>query len=127
MKLTYKRKERIFNVIFGIGFWSIVFVLLFGVSITSQLIKRETVFVRIIDKPDAQMRFTSSSLKYRFIVVGDKETYEIRNSFWNMKWDKSDRYYRLQAGKLYKAKVCGFGNGMFTTYRNILDFEEVKE
>lgn len=127
--MTRRQKNNLINTLLNIGSVIMVIIILFGWSFTSQVIKREEVTFTVQEKPN-QFKFragsSSSSSSYRFFVVTEKETFEVRNALWAWEFDKSDRYYRLKEGKKYKATVCGFGRGFLTGYRNILSYKEIK-
>lgn len=120
MKLNY---DNIF--IFGVLFILItVFVGGCGLTIYDQKHKGE-VIATVTDLQLLQkISGSGSSMKteIRFIVITDKETFITENSLFNFKFNNSDIFYRLEKGKAYKFKVCGIGKGIFTDYRNILEY-----
>lgn len=74
---------------------------------------------------ETQMKIDDTSTRYRYLVVTNKETFEVRPSFWNGKWDVSNTFFRLEEGKTYKFTVSGFGKSFWFNYRNILEAEEL--
>ena len=123
--MTRRTRNKIMNGLFRFFFIVFIFLLFSGVSLYSQLYKQEVITFKVVEKPQ-QFKLGQSTSAYRLFVVTDKETFEIRNSLWNWEWDKSNRYYLLQEGKWYRARVCGISKGFFTNYRNILDYKEIE-
>lgn len=69
---------------------------------------------------------SSVSTEIRYIVICDSETFVIKSSLANWKFNNSDIFYRLERGKKYRFNVAGSGKGFLTDYRNILSFEKVE-
>lgn len=69
---------------------------------------------------------SSVSTEIRYIVICDSETFVIKSSLANWKFNNSDIFYRLERGKKYRLNVAGSGKGFLTDYRNILSFEKVE-
>lgn len=70
---------------------------------------------------------SSIGTTFRYLVVTDKETFVVKNSFLNGKFNNSDLYFRLEVGKTYDFRVAGFGKGYFTDYRNILSYKQSEQ
>lgn len=66
------------------------------------------------------------STHYRYLVITDKETFICESSFLNGKFNNSDIFWRLQKDSTYTFKVAGFGKGIITDYRNILEVVNTK-
>ena len=58
----------------------------------------------------------------RYLVITDKETFICETSLINGKFDNSNIFFRLEKGKVYNFKVCGYGKGFLFKYRNILEY-----
>lgn len=72
-----------------------------------------------------KVKGSSSSIKteIRYLVITNKETFIIEDSFWNDKYNNSDIFFRLEVGKSYQFKVCGEKKSGVYDYRNILEFK----
>jgi len=101
----------------------IVFSICFKVYSVSQ---KETIEATIIDLQQQQKISGSNknvSTDIRYLVITDKETFCIKNSILNWKFNNSDIFYRLENGKKYSFRVSGVGKGIITDYRNILSVQ----
>ena len=67
----------------------------------------------------------NKGMKEIFYVVtncnGKIETLRVEDSFWNMKFNNADIFYKIEKDSMYYFSVCGRGKGLFFDYRNILD------
>lgn len=61
------------------------------------------------------------STNIRFLIITNKGTFISESSFINGKFNNSDIFYRLEEGKVYNLKLCGFGKSFLFDYKNILD------
>ncbi len=88
--------------------------------------KTEIIYGKVIAK-QIQQKISGSGndlkTEIRYIVATDKETYVVENSVINLKFNNSDIYMRIDTGKSYTFKVCGWGKTMITDYRNILSIQ----
>ena|SRR6478736_10410021 len=64
------------------------------------------------------------STEIRYLVITDKETFIVETSLLNGKYNNSDIFWRLKEGSVYNFRVCGYGKGALTDYRNILEYTE---
>lgn len=62
----------------------------------------------------------------KYLVFGRNEVYQNTDSFPLLKFRSSDFYRDIQVGKTYRFKVVGWRIPLFSTYRNIVGFEEVE-
>lgn len=63
----------------------------------------------------------------RYLVYTDKGTFEDTDSTWYSKYNSSDVYGQIGAGKTYKAHVYGTRNTFLSWYPNILSVTEVNK
>lgn len=88
--------------------------------------QHELVTVKVINVVD-QANYTRSenggSTHHRYLVITDKETFECKNSVWNLHFNKSDVFYHIQKDSTYTFDVVGFGKSFFTDYRNIIEIK----
>ncbi len=122
MKLNY---DNIF--IFGIFFILItVFVGGCGIAVYDQSRKAQLSATVTDLQQQQKISGSGSSMKteIRYIVITDKETFIVENSIINGKFNNSDIFYRLQKGAKYNFTVSGVGKGIFTDYRNILEYSQ---
>ena len=61
---------------------------------------------------------------HKYLIFTEGETFENTDSLAFWKFNSSDIYGRIKAGKRYRFKVRGWRVPMFSWYRNILDAEE---
>jgi len=80
-----------------------------------------------VEKLEQQNKVSGSgstiNTEIRYLVITDKETFVIEDSFWNNKYNNSDIFFRLEVGKSYYFKVCGNKKSRAYDYRNILKFK----
>lgn len=55
------------------------------------------------------------------------EVYAIQDELFQGRWNSSDTYGKIEAGKKYKFTVVGIRNRFFSLYPNILEAEEILE
>ncbi len=61
----------------------------------------------------------------KYLVFTDGEVFEITDSLMFLRWDSSDLYGRMEAGKTYRVRVAGWRVQPLSWYRNIISAEEV--
>ncbi len=86
----------------------------------------DTTAVVTIQDLQQQQVFRSSTTDFRYIVICDTETFVIKSSLANWKFNNSDLFFRLERGKKYRFRVAGSGKGFWTDYRNILSAQKVE-
>lgn len=64
---------------------------------------------------------SGDSLKHKYLVYTDGETFEVVDTWVFFEWNSSDRYGRLDKGAKYTAKVAGWRIPFWSTYRNIIE------
>jgi hypothetical protein len=62
----------------------------------------------------------------KYLVFGKEEVYQNTDSFPLLKFRSSDFYRDIEVGKTYHFKVVGWRIPLFSSYRNIVGFEEVE-
>ncbi len=62
----------------------------------------------------------------RYLVYTDKGTYEITDSLVNGRFNSSDLYGSIVAGKKYSCDAIGFRAGFVSAYENLLSCKEIK-
>lgn len=63
--------------------------------------------------------------KGKYLIYNNNTTYELTDSWIHWRFDSSDVYGQLVAGKTYKADLQGFRIPFFSMYPNILNPVEV--
>lgn len=84
----------------------------------------QTIEITIKDKYIKRSSGKSSSDKY-LVVDTDKNTYEITDLGFIGKWNSTDLYNELEAGKKYKITTSGIRNQFWSMYPNINKIEEI--
>jgi hypothetical protein len=69
-----------------------------------------------------QINQDSSGGKY--LIFTDNEVLENTDSLWYWKWNSSDFYNKIEAGKTYKFTVYGWRVPFMSWYRNIVEVEQ---
>lgn len=85
---------------------------------------RETLMIMINDKE----RIATGSgdyISHKYLVYSDVETFEITDSLIEGRFDSSDMYGHLREGRCYQIDVYGWRIPMTSSYRNIVDAQEV--
>jgi hypothetical protein len=117
-------------IIFGIVITLFIWAMAVNISTSySESTEIDTVTAKVIyiplpqqiQKGDANHNITT---EIRYLVLTDKETFVIKNSLLNGKYNNSDIYFRLVKDSTYTFRVCGRGKGLYTDYRNILEIIE---
>lgn len=70
---------------------------------------------------------SSTQTKVRYLVITERETFICESSVLNGKFNNSDLFFHLKENQTYTFKVCGYGKGFITDYRNILEVIPPKE
>ena len=101
--------------------------ILFAVAISAgqqllALTKQEVVVDTIVKSERVTYGETS-----KYLVFGKNEVYQNTDMFIIGKLNSSDFYRDIEVGKTYKLKVVGRRVPLFSWYRNIIEFDEVKE
>ena len=63
----------------------------------------------------------------KYLIFTDVETFENSDSLWYLKFNSSDLYGKVQVGYTYKFKVYGWRIPFMSSYRNIVDYEVVRD
>lgn len=61
-----------------------------------------------------------------YLVYADNETFTLEDSLWFWKFNSSDQYGQIEAGKRYSFKVVGWRIPFFSFYRNILTVQKLE-
>jgi hypothetical protein len=108
-----------------IGIFVGIILLCVGFSAGLQLL-RLTQQETVVDTIVKSERVTSGDSS-KYLIYGKNEVYENTDMFVIGKTNSSDFYRDIQPGKTYRLKVAGRRVSLFSWYRNIIAFEEVKE
>lgn len=102
----------------------IVFMLFpIGISI-AQYTNNEEIEIIVKDK---YIKNNSNNGKY-LVVDNDKNTYQITDLFFRLKFNSTDIYNELEIGKTYKIQISGFRIRFLSIYPNINKIiEEVED
>ena len=97
----------------------------FGSIIATPFIDRateDTVIITVTDK--TVKRHGDSDDKY--LIYTNDTTYEITDSLAYFRFDSSDLYGKIEVGKTYECKVCGWRIPLLSSYKNIITATEVE-
>jgi prepilin-type N-terminal cleavage/methylation domain-containing protein len=61
----------------------------------------------------------------KYLVYTDKTTYQIDDTWVHWRWDSSDVYGKIQAGKTYSCTLQGYRIPFLSMYPNVIDPVEV--
>jgi len=100
---------------FQLFMFSLLFIIIFTLGYIYQVSTVETAHIKVIDK---QRVITGSTSKY--IVFGDKESFENTDSMFHRKHDSSDVQSHFHLGCAYEVLVYGKRVPFFSIYRNII-------
>lgn len=97
---------------------AIVLLCMFGLNIFKSLAthRNETITINKTER-------IAEDKSARYLVFTNKGVYENTDSFWNGKFNSSDLYNQLEAGKTYECDVIGWRNGFFSWYPNLISCE----
>lgn len=112
------------GILLYIGIFLGFVLIILGISAGLQLIRltqQETVVDTIV-----KSERVASGDSSKYLIFGQKEVYENTDMFVIRKTNSSDFYRDIQPGKTYRLKVAGKRVSLFSWYRNIIAFEEVK-
>jgi hypothetical protein len=62
----------------------------------------------------------------KYLIFTDTGVYENTDSLFNLKFNSSDLYNQIKAGKTYTCQTWGWRVEIFSSYRNILSCTEVE-
>jgi hypothetical protein len=100
------------------------FLVIFLIGTSPQLISllhRETVTDTVV-----KSERVNNGESGKYLVFGKNEVYQNTDSFPLRKFRSSDFYRDIEVGKTYRFRVVGWRLPLFSTYRNIVGFEEVE-
>lgn len=106
-----------------IAFFSVILLLLISSGVLTILdsTKIDKVGPCKVVELQQQQLIKEKTTEIRYLVITDKETFVCESSLINGKFNNSDLFYHLKKDSTYTFKVCGFGKGPATDYRNILE------
>ena len=58
------------------------------------------------------------------VFTSDERVYSIEDSFWLWKFDASDRYARIHAGRSYRCTTAGWRIRFLSAYENLIECAE---
>lgn len=106
----------------GIKF--LAFLIIFGVLLGSCGITHFATKTTIEYKVDEKEAVGGQDGKY-LIYTAENEVLENRDSMWELKWNSSDVYARLDSGKCYRSEAWGFRIPFLSMYRGIDQAKEI--
>jgi len=77
-----------------------------------------------VTKTERVMSGSGGTLKSKYLVFTDSETFENTDCLLYWKWDSSDLHGELKDGTTYKVKVYGWRIPFLSHYRNIVEVKE---
>ena len=99
----------------------IIATILIGIQITYSFTDGDTTSYCVKEKERVT---TGKSGKY-MIFTTNNEVYEITDSLLHGRWDSSNIYGYIDAGKCYESKLQGFRMPFFSLQPNILTIKEI--
>ncbi len=117
------RMESCLEVMIIPAFIIVPLVVIFLIGISGQvvsLLHRETVTDTVV-----KSERINSGESGKYLVFGKNEVYQNTDSWPLLKFRSSDFYRDIEVGKTYRFTVVGWRIPLFSTYRNIVGFEEV--
>ncbi len=102
-----------------IGIVLLVLAVLFS-SVIGAIFFQDTVTAKII-----RLERVNNKESSKYLIFTEKETFENTDTLLFTKFDSSDLYGKLIAGKTYRLRVYGFRIPLFSMYRNIVEVTEV--
>ncbi|MFN8511668.1 MAG: hypothetical protein U0232_04545 [Thermomicrobiales bacterium] len=103
-----------------VGFLLAIYLLSISGQIVS-LLHRETVTDTVV-----RSERVNNGESGKYLVFGKNEVYQNTDSVPLLKFRSSDFYRDIEVGKTYRFTVVGWRLPFFSTYRNIVGFEEVR-
>lgn len=79
---------------------------------------------KVLDLQQQQI-IKKTTTDIRYLVITDKETFVVKNSLINGKFNNSDVFFRLKKGAYYTFMVSGKGKSFLFDYKNILEAQQV--
>lgn len=80
----------------------------------------DTVRITVTDK--VVKRYDESDV---YLIFTEDETFKISDELSYLRYDSSDLYGKMKVGKTYDCKVSGWRIHVTSSYRNIIEAEEV--
>jgi len=80
--------------------------------------------VKVVDLQNQQIISGSGksiSTEIRYLVVTENETFIVKSSLINGKFNNSDLFFHLKKDSTYTFKVAGYGKSFWFDYRNVLE------
>jgi len=62
----------------------------------------------------------------KYLIYTEEEVFENRDSIWELKWNSSDVYRKVEVGKCYESSAWGFRVSFFSMYRGIDQVQKIK-
>lgn len=112
-----------FKIFIGSVFIAFVAFLIF-ISIQNSMTVTEIKNCKVLDLQQQQI-IKKTTTDIRYLVITDKETFVIKNSMINGKFNNSDVFFRLKKGAYYNFIVSGKGKSIIFDYKNILEANQI--
>lgn len=103
-----------------VGFLLAIYLLSISGQIVS-LLHRETVTDTVV-----RSERVNNGESGKYLIFGKNEVYQNTDSVPLLKFRSSDFYRDIEVGKTYRFTVVGWRLPFFSTYRNIVGFEEIR-
>lgn len=100
-------------------FFGIIFTIVVAVSALSNF--NYTEYNIHVNKSE---RVCSGQEYCRYLVFTDKGVFENTDTIWHLKFDSSDMYNNLVAGKDYNVVAVGWRIPVLSVYKNIIEIKE---
>lgn len=109
-------------ILIGVALMAILLVLQF-VFVKST---KETTVVTVTDKERIVETDADGKATSKYLIFTDKETFECSDEIMVGKFNSSDFYGQIHKDSTYKFTVYGWRIPFFSSYRNIINLEKVK-
>jgi len=103
----------------------IIIALIVGVNIYVNQTTVTTVTDTVLGKEGITSHDSDGKSVSKYVVYGDKETYQCTDDILHLKFDSSDVYGHLIQNHSYRLTVNGFRVPFISMYRNIIKAEPV--
>ena len=80
----------------------------------------------VVESKLAQQLISKNGTTYRYLIKTDKGTFRSEENMFAGKFESTDTYMKLKEGHKYHLKLVGYGKGIITDYKNILELKEIK-
>lgn len=106
--------------IVGIVFGSVLVLALF---LSSPIINYTTVQKVTAKVTKSERVVSKSGESATYLIFTENEVFNNVDTLWHWKWNSSDFYNKIEAGKTYELTVYGYRIPFLSGYRNIISYQ----